>query len=120
MASLQDAQIRSGRMFTSANFVVSNDIAFVYARASRHRVIQGQRRLVLELANIVVAEKSQGRGVGRAIIECFEDVAKKYQRGVFVELVHNPILGNCLERRGYTLVPGTEDDAPSYYKDFRA
>jgi len=101
--SLQDLLAASREQFSPRAWVKEGPIA-CYVRITA-RYVNGDMTHTIDLANIQVEERQQGKGHFTAWLAHVEALARKHHRTVYVELVHNARLQHFLERRGYTRLP---------------
>lgn len=66
------------------------------------RVIEGKRLDTLDLATVEVDEEFRGQGLFSQFLSDVEEIAKEYQRTIFVESILNPRLYGFLTRKGYS------------------
>ena len=86
----------------------------VYFRVT-HRYITGLKRRTLEIANIEIVESKRGCGIFTSLID-FLSSYNGYT--LFIENVHEPKLGDWLDRNGFEvwIAPGDCGCVRSYYK----
>lgn len=73
----------------------------VYVRKA-HRLIEDRQRIdTLDIANIVVEEGHQGKGIFTAFLKDAEDIASEVNRKVYIESILEPRLITFLNNRGY-------------------
>lgn len=88
----------------------------VYVRKSIH-ALSHQIAECLDIANIEVDEKYRGKGIFTAFLARAEQQAILAGKdAVYVESILNPKLLGMLIKRGYTLVPNTNEISPCVFK----
>ncbi len=70
----------------------------------------------LDIGSVEVDEDRRGIGIFTGFLNRFEKAASKLNRAVYIESILNPSLQRFIERRGYQLVPRSNDLAPNMFK----
>ena len=70
----------------------------------------------LDIGSVEVYEPHRGIGIFTGFLDRFEQAAIKLHRAVYVESIQNPRLQKFLERRGYQMVPNSNEIAPNMFK----
>lgn len=78
---------------------IADDKMQVYIRKGYHLIL-GRIHTCLDLANVLVLEEEQGKGLWRSFLA--EAHRMNPWEATYVECVHNPILSQSLLRNGWT------------------
>jgi len=77
-------------------------------------IYQATVQHTVDIATIEVSEDSRRKGHAKRFIALVEELAKRYNRVVYVECVNNEILAEYLKRQDYKQ---TTNDSTCYYKE---
>lgn len=114
MKNIEDALKRY--KYSAINERVETDDFSLYYRVTK-RYLQGEIKETIEIASIDVHK--EGQGIFRTLVEDIESLAKKYNKHVYVECIHNQILIDMFKRRDYTF-KDEDIGAPSCFKEFKS
>lgn len=99
---------------TFNNSYINSDKMTAYVRVTT-RLIQGEILKTIDIANVSVNVEHQQQGVFKDFLKGVEELAKRYNRTIYIESVLSLVLVNKLPSYGYT---SNKEISPSFHKTF--